>query len=744
MTAAEQSAAVLFCRFPRGGIGSRAIRSAVRIPWPHLRRSLAWLLILATAGAIGWWRAEEHRAFLLRQWTDRAQRCAVAFLTPDLARLSGTRADLGTDAYAAVKERLMRLRAIGTGVRFIYLFRTTDTPGRVIFLADSEPEGSAAQSLPGDDYPEAVNSPGLQSILRDFRPATEGPLRDSFGEWVTAYAPVGDLPPPGAPRVVLGLDLDASQWEREVWGAGATAAALALLFFGVPFGAFLFLRRERAFHREIRRLSIAIQQSHTAVIITSPDRVIEYVNDGCVTMTGYAVEELVGQPSRALLPDDLDEAARTAVHRELLAGRRWQGKMELRRRNGEILPVRAIFSPVRDSGGRVVNLVGVFEDISEQKRVEDDLRRARDQAESADRAKGEFLAVMSHELRTPLNGIIGFATLLQDTPLSPEQADYAETIRKSGEALLALTNELLDYSRIDAGRMQLDLQACVPRQIVEEAVELLSTRAAEKNLELITTIAPDVPAYVMADPGRLRQVLVNLVGNAIKFTPSGEVEVELACRPAEGGAPGRTRLLFAVRDSGIGIPTEKQDRLFQPFSQLDASSTRRHGGAGLGLAISQSLVRLMEGEIEVASALGTGSEFRFEIPVRIIEPAQPLAPLPSRRVVFISANSRVRRSLAALLQAWGLQVVTCENIARLAAAGPHDLLVVDILARDAALWPELLRVQPGVAGTPTVGLVPVTVSAAQRDELRGSFRALLKKPLRDSLFHAVLLSQLRP
>ncbi|WP_415909050.1 histidine kinase dimerization/phospho-acceptor domain-containing protein [Oleiharenicola sp. Vm1] len=196
---------------------------------------------------------------------------------------------------------------------------------------------------------------------------------------------------------------------------------------------------------------------------------------------------------------------------------------------------------MRGADGRVCNLVAVIDDVTDLKRVEDDLRVARDQAETADRAKGEFLAMMSHELRTPLNGIIGFATLLQDTALTTEQRDYVETVRKSGEALLTLTNELLDYSRIDAGRMQLDPQACSPRQIVEEAVELLSTRAAEKHLELLVAIAPGVPAHVLADPGRLRQVLVNLVGNAIKFTPAGEVEVELAaapCRPAPAASRG--------------------------------------------------------------------------------------------------------------------------------------------------------------------------------------------------------------
>jgi PAS domain S-box-containing protein len=706
---------------------------------------LAWLLIVALGTAAAWWSAARRRATLLEQMMDRAEHCAVAFATDDTAALSGTPADANHPEYRAVKERLMRLRAANPGTRFVYLFRSTEAPGRVVFLADSEPETSMQMSKPGDNYPEALNSPGLQRILRTGDSSTEGPLSDSFGEWVTAYAMVGDRPPPGAPRTILGIDVSSADWQRELWIARGAAFGFVILLLGVPCSAWYFRRRELNYTREIRRLSTAIQQSHSAVLITNLERVIEYANDGCTVITGYRREELVGQSTRLLLPPDANENQRAELLRRLLAGEGWQGEMPMRRRNGEIFTARAAFSPVRGRGGRVTNLVAVIDDITDLKRTEDELRLTRDRAEAADRAKGEFLAMMSHELRTPLNGIIGFATLLQDTPLSSEQADYVETVRKSGEALLTLTNELLDYSRIDAGRMQLDPQACAPRQIVEEAVELLSTRAAEKQLELLVAVSPRVPAHVLADPGRLRQVLVNLVGNAIKFTPAGEVEVEVDATPLPAAAAGepRMRLDFTVRDTGIGIAPEKQDRLFLPFSQVDASSTRKHGGAGLGLAISRSLVRLMDGDIEVESAAGAGSQFRFHVAVRVLETNEGLAALPARRVAVVSANSRARQHYTALLTNWGLVAEGYENITKLPPARAHDVLLVDVLARDAALWPALLRSHPGLMEGPVIGLVSVSVPAAVRDELRGIFRSLLKKPLRDPLFHAVLQSALK-
>jgi PAS domain S-box-containing protein len=718
--------------------------SAVSNVRPTLRFLTLGLSIAVLAAVAAWWRGAQLQRTLRQELIDRAQHYAVAFVTDDMAVLNGTRTDLQQREYRAVKDRLLRLHAVSPGLRFVYLFRSTNEPGRVVFLADSEPENSPELSRPGDDYPEAIDSPGLQSVLRTHQPTTDGPRRDSFGEWVSAYAPVGDRPPPGAPSTILGVDIDSSDWRRELWWARVSTFGVVVLLFGVPCGAWLYWRREAEHARVLQRFSAAIQQSHSAIVIANVDRVIEYVNNGCTAITGYTREELIGQPSRLLLPPHVDETERTELYRRLLAGERWTGEKQMRRRNGELFTVRVVYSPVRGPDGVINSLVAVADDITDLKRAENDLRVARDQAEAADRAKGEFLAVMSHELRTPLNGIIGFTTLLQDTTLSAEQKDYVDTVRRSGEALLTLTNELLDYSRIDAGRMRLDPQTCAPRLLVEEAVELLAARAAEKQLELIVTISPRVPTHVLADSGRLRQVLVNLVANAIKFTLAGEVavEVEATTLPASGDT-ARVRLEFKVRDTGVGIAPESHDRLFLPFSQVDASSTRKYGGTGLGLAISRSLVRLMDGDIEVSSAAGAGAEFRVHLPVNVLEPYVGPGPLPPRRIALVSGHPRARAHYAALLAGWGLEVAAFENVSSLPAECTPDALIVDVRGRDAALWPELLRSHPALADRPVIGLASVGIPALEREALRTSFRALLKKPLRDALLHEVLKSVLR-
>jgi signal transduction histidine kinase/CheY-like chemotaxis protein len=292
----------------------------------------------------------------------------------------------------------------------------------------------------------------------------------------------------------------------------------------------------------------------------------------------------------------------------------------------------------------------------------EELIRARDEALQAERAKTAFLANMSHEIRTPLNGILGMADLLSDVVKDPEQRKMIEVIRSSGDTLLTVLDDVLDYSKIEAGHMDLEDIPFNVRELVEDVLELFCTKAADKDLDLFSDIHPDVPAFVRGDPSRIRQILSNLVGNAIKFTHKGFVHVEVS---VEGTEPAR-RLHFAVRDTGIGIPRDRLDQIFRPFTQADSSMTRRYGGSGLGLAISSRLAELMKGTLEVESEEGKGSVFHLRIPLRVAEGEHPVPDVSGQwgdgyRVLVVDDQEANRTILSTMLRSWKLTVEEADS-----------------------------------------------------------------------------------
>ncbi|MEM1096878.1 MAG: response regulator [Bacteroidota bacterium] len=394
-----------------------------------------------------------------------------------------------------------------------------------------------------------------------------------------------------------------------------------------------------------------------------------------------------------------------------------------------------------EQGQQTYYLVRVA-DITERKQHEEAQEAARQAAEQAKqaaeaaaRAKSDFLATMSHEIRTPMNGVIGMTTLLGYTPLDDIQQDYVNTIRTSGDALLNIINDVLDFSKIDAGRIELEEHHFDLYECVEDAIDILGPRTAAKQLNIAYSVAEDVPLYLLGDVTRLRQVLVNLLGNAVKFTETGEVVVEVGLAPAASPV-GAVMLHLTVRDTGIGIDPSKVDTLFDAFTQADASTTRRYGGTGLGLTISQRLVELMGGRIWVESTLGVGSAFHFTTAVRVqAEPPgavdQVAQSLSGTRILVVDDYATNRRILQDFLRRYGIQVVTAasgsEALDLLTASPTFDAAILDMQMphMDGATLAHRIR-----SSTPMLPLLLLSSMGHTTPEQRRLFDGVMTKPIR--------------
>jgi two-component system sensor histidine kinase/response regulator len=533
---------------------------------------------------------------------------------------------------------------------------------------------------------------------------------------------------------------------------GAGISVVTFIVLGLVFLTSLADRRFSAQALEIR----SNDERYRQIVETSLDAFIESDANGVITdwnaqaeaTFGWSRSEAIGLSLYQTMVPKRYRQERKKIVAELLASgevSRMRNRFETRRlrRDGGEFPVELSISVIR--AGKTPRFATFARDITDRKRFEQESITAKEAAEAGSRAKSEFLANMSHEIRTPLNGVIGMTDLALETVLTAEQREYLETVKMSADSLLTVINDILDFSKIEAGKVDLEVEDFNLRDTLEATLKTLALRADEKGLELMCEIAPTVPEIVRGDSNRLRQIVVNLLGNAIKFTDEGEVSMDVRV----DGQLGEDRILhFTVSDSGIGITPKKQRLIFQPFAQADNSTTRKYGGTGLGLTISKRLVGLMDGQIWVESEVGRGSKFHFTarvkssekpIDVGTIAPAETLRDV---RVLIVDDNRTNRRILEGMLKRWDMKSTSAESgpeaLAQLSSAKdrgePHALILTDMHMpeMDGFALIERIRERPELG---TAVIMMLTSAGHRGDGARCQelgVAAYLLKPIRQS------------
>ncbi len=477
-------------------------------------------------------------------------------------------------------------------------------------------------------------------------------------------------------------------------------------------------QRTEALVESERRYRLLFENNMAGVFRALPDGRVVEVNEALRHILGCdSIDEVLAIPASEVF-FDADEG-RAAVGRLFECRRLNSFEIRLKRKDGTPVWVLENVSLIADENGQPASVEGTMIDITERKQIEEELRKAKEAAEAANRAKSEFLANMSHEIRTPLNGVIGMTELALDTALTAEQREYLEGVKNSAESLLGIISDILDFSKIEARKLSLESIPFDLRKAIDATMKPLGFQAANKNLELVYRVGREIPETVVGDPVRLRQILVNLVGNALKFTERGEVVVDVTRVQQTDSA---VTLQFSVSDTGIGIPEEKRKSIFEAFAQADTSATRRFGGTGLGLAIASQLAAMMDGWIWVDSELGHGSTFHFAVTLGAAEapdaepadrPAKVLAGMP---VLIVDDNTASLRAVGETLRGWGMNAHLTTNgwsavaLMHLAkeAGRPFPAVVIDsdMPAMDGFMLAANIRSIPGLGATPVILLIP--------------------------------------
>ena len=489
-----------------------------------------------------------------------------------------------------------------------------------------------------------------------------------------------------------------------------------------------------------------IESNIDALMTTDPSGIISDVNKQMEALTGCTRDELIGAPFKDFFTDP--ERAEAGIKRVLSEKSINDYELTARARDGKQTVVSYNATTFYDRNRKLQGVFAAARDVTERKRVEMELKQAKAVAESANRTKSDFLASMSHEIRTPMNAIMGIADLLAKTSLSPEQEKYVQVFRRAGDNLLNLINDILDLSKVEASQLELERTGFSLKEQLEIVNEMVAARAHGKGLDLECDIAPDVPSELVGDPTRLRQVLLNLLGNAVKFTESGKVSLHVTREP---NTAIRDALRFTVTDTGIGIPPEKLERVFERFTQADTSTTRRFGGSGLGLTISKRLVELMGGRIWVESEVGKGSMFAFTLPFEIwagatlrgavLSGTDPELPLPPLRILLAEDSPDNCLVTLAYLEDTPYHVEIAETGAiacEMFASRHYDLVLMDrqMPVMDGLTATRKIRAFERLNDRPSTPIIALTASALKGDRemcLAAGCTAFLTKPIKQAV-----------
>jgi len=509
----------------------------------------------------------------------------------------------------------------------------------------------------------------------------------------------------------------------------------------------------------IENLAIAKEQAesakfaldqHSLVSVADIDGTIRYVNDKFVEISGYQEHEIIGKKHNMLNSNNQPKSYWKYMHETVLAGKVWHDEVRNRSKDGEYYWVDTTIVPNFDKNNVVVGFTSIRTDITQQKENIANLAIAKEQAEVASHSKADFLANMSHEIRTPMNGVIGMTNLLLDSDLSIEQNKLARTVKSSANGLLGIINDILDFSKVEAGKLDLELIPFNLGQMVGDTGTTMSYQAHQKGLHLICPATPIFHQWVNADPGRIRQILTNLIGNAIKFTEQGEVAVYVRQLTQ---SDNQKVYRFEITDTGIGIDEEQQKQLFEKFSQADNSTTRKYGGTGLGLSICRKLVELMDGEIGIESTVGQGSTFWFELP---LQQAKAVGETPvyntdinHEKVLIVDDNQTNLELMRQLHQAWGIPHTSVDSAQQalieleqaVEQGAPYSIAILDMHMPDidGLALSQLIKASPNLQNTKLI----MASSHAQRGDATkmkdAGFKGYLTKPIQQSELFDVLL-----